>query len=428
MADVRPFKGIRYNPARIRDLSLVITQPYDKISPEMRRAYYRKHPESFVRLILPDSRDPYNDSKTTLEKWLSDGTLVRDDGPAFYVIHQEFDVSGIRKLRKGFIGVVRVEEFEKGAILPHERTLSKPKADRLNMVRATEKDYEQIFLLYPDPEGDVDEILAPEGRPRMEATDDYGVKERVWVVTDPKKVAAARKALAGKVMLIADGHHRYETALNYRKEMEAAGPVPDDAALRFKTTAFVNINDPGLVILPTHRLLHGLPALDWNGVRRGLERWFHVYRVSDELLAREVASSFWLTEHVFGLYAGKGRSWVLRLTDKTAMRLLLPDRSDAYRGLDAAILHTLVIDQVFGVPPDKVEDHVAYERKADAALAGVDSSAFQAALIMNPTRAEQVSKVAGRGERMPQKSTDFYPKLVSGLVFFDVAENERVPA
>ena len=426
MLDVRPFRGIRYNPSKVGDLSRVITQPYDKITPEMQHAYYTHEPHSFVRLILPAAPEPYADSKKTLEEWLADGTLVRDGEPAFYVIHQEFDVHGQKKLRRGFIGVVRVEDFEKGSVLPHERTLSKPKADRLNLTRATQKDFEQIFLLYSDPKGEVDRLLSPQGPALMSATDDYGVKQQVWAITDPGKVAKVHQLLQDKVMLIADGHHRYETALNYRKEKEAAGPVPDDAALRFKTTAFINISDPGLVILPTHRLLYGLPDLNWKHAWGKLKRWFHVYRVCDEQLAHEVANSFWLGEHVFGLYAGKGKGWILRLKDKSAMRDALPDRSDDYRNLDVAILHTLIVDKVFGVPADKVEDHVAYERSPSATLSKVDSTEYQIALMMNPTRAEQVSDVAAHGERMPQKSTDFYPKLVSGLVFFDVADDQRV--
>ncbi len=426
MADVRPFRGIRYNHMKVSDLSRVITQPYDKISPEMQAAYYERDPLSFVRLILAKAEDPYADAKRTLDRWLADGTLAKDAQPAFYVIHQEFESGGRLYLRRGFIGVVRVEEFGSGAVLPHERTLSKPKADRLNLLRATEKDFEQIFLLYPDPEGVVDRTLEPSGPPLMQATDDYGVTQRAWAVTDPAKLSAVRGFLADKKMLIADGHHRYETALNYRKEREAAGPVPDDAALRFKTTAFININDPGLVILPTHRLLHGLPELSLDRALAKLAEQFAVTPIQDARIENELSRSAGPNEHVFGLYAGKGKSYILRLKDKTAMRTALPDRSDDYRGLDVAVLHTLIIDRVFGVPTDKVEDHVAYERGIDATIARVDSSKYQAALFLNPTRAEQVNRVAERGERMPQKSTDFYPKLVSGLVFFDVAAGEHV--
>ena len=426
MADVKPFQGIRYSPKKVADLSAVITQPYDKISPAMQQAYYRQNPHSFVRLILPQGQDPYTESRRTFEQWLNDGTLARDERPAFYVIEQEFEIGGRSYRRKGFIGVVRAEDFEKGSVLAHERTLSKPKADRLNMLRATEKDYEQIFLLYSDPEGAVDKALTPSGKPTMEATDDYGVYQRIWAVTDPKKLAAVERLMADKTLLIADGHHRYETALSYRKERESAGSVPADAALRFKTTAFINISDPGLVILPTHRLLYGLPKLDWENTWQRINRWFTVYPVTDGLVARELENSFWLNEHVFALHAGKGRSWMLRLRNPKALDEFITDRSRDYKSLAVTVLHTLLIDKTFGVPAEKIEDHVAYERNPEAAMARVDSGEFQLSLLLNPTRAHQVSDVAAHGERMPQKSTDFYPKLVSGLVFFDVAAAERV--
>ncbi len=426
MADVRPFRGIRYNPLKVSDLSRVITQPYDKITPEMQAAYYDRDPLSFVRLILARASDPYAESKKTLQHWLADGTLIRDEQPAFYVIHQLFELNQKQYLRRGFIGVVRVEEFGSGSVLPHERTLSKPKADRLNLLRATEKDFEQIFLLYPDPDGIVDRTLEPSGPPLMQATDDYGVTQKVWAVTDPAKLRAVRDFLADKKMLIADGHHRYETALNYRKEREAAITVPEDAALRFKTTAFININDPGLVILPTHRLLHGLADFNLDRALAKLADQFAVTPIDAVQVESELFCAASPGEHAFGLYAGKGKTFLLRLKNKAAMQAALPDRSDDYRELDVAVLHTLIIDRVFGVPAEGVEDHVAYERGIEAAMAKVDSSKCQVALLLNPTRAEQVNRVAEQGERMPQKSTDFYPKLVSGLVFFDVAAGERV--
>jgi len=423
MADIRPFRGWRYNPTRIQDLSQVITQPYDKISNELQQEYVARHPNNFVHLILPAAPSPYTYSATTFKLWSSQLTLVRDPQPAIYVLHQDFEVAGQRKTRKSFIAAIRADEFEKGTVLPHERTLSKPKADRLNMLSTTRLDYEQIFMLYDDPSGTVERTLIPTGEPQMQATDDYGVVQKVWAITDWAKLAAVRKALADKVMLIADGHHRYETALNFRQEMERAGKVPDDAALRFKSTAFVNIADPGLVILPTHRLLYGLGNLKWDDVLARIADWFEVKPISDSDID---AQMHWAGSHVFALHTRKGKTWLLRLTDNSMLEQLVKDHSADYRDLDVVILHTLLIEQVFGVKPADIEEHVAYERDLAATLAKVDSSKFQAALIMNPTRADQVQKVAAHGERMPQKSTDFYPKFVSGLVFMDIGDGEKL--
>ena len=424
MADIRPFRGWRYNPTRIPDLSQVITQPYDKISKELQQTYIARHPNSFVHLILPAAAEPYSYSAATCKQWSAQGILVRDAQPTIYVLHQEFDVGGQRKTRKSFVAAIRADEFEKGTVLPHERTLSKPKADRLNLLRTTRMDYEQIFMLYSDPEGIVEQALTPVGAPAMQATDDYGVTQKVWPITDPAKLAAVHKALADKVMLIADGHHRYETALNFRQEMERAGTVADDAALRFKSSAFVNIADPGLVILPTHRLLYGLGEVKWDDKLAHIAKLFEVKPIKDSAVEAELAKAG--TDHLFALHTGKDKTWLLRLTDKAAVNLLVKDRSADFRDLDVVILHTLLIEHVFGIQPGNIEEHVAYERKPSETLAKVDSSQYQAALLINPTRADQVQKVAAHGERMPQKSTDFYPKFVSGLVFMDIGDTERI--
>jgi len=310
MADIRPFRGWHYNASKVRDLSQAITQPYDKIPKELQQTYITRHPNSFVHLILPAAPDPYSYSATTFKLWSSQLVLIRDPQPAIYVLHQNFETEGQRKTRKSFVAAIRADEFEKGTVLPHERTLSKPKADRLSLLRATRMDYEQIFMLYDDPKGVIEQALTPTGEPAMTATDDYGVVQKVWPITDPAKLAAVRKALADKVMLIADGHHRYETAISFRQEMERAGKVPDDAALRFKSTAFVNITDPGLVILPTHRLLYDLGNLKWDDVLAGIAKWFETKPIEDS--AVEAALSEAGTDHVFALHTRRGKTWLLR--------------------------------------------------------------------------------------------------------------------
>jgi uncharacterized protein (DUF1015 family) len=424
MADVRPFRGWHYSPSKVRDLSQVITQPYDKIPKELQQTYIARHPNNFVHLILPSAPDPYSYSATTVKLWSSQLVLVRDSDPTIYILHQDFEAGGQKKTRKSFIAAIRVDEFEKGTVLPHERTLSKPKADRLSLLRATRMDYEQIFMLYDDPQGIIEQALTPTGEPVMKATDDYGVTQKVWPVSDPARLSMVRKALADKVMLIADGHHRYETALSFRQEMERAGSVPDDAAVRFKSTAFVSISDPGLVILPTHRLLHDIPSLKWTDKLAAIGQWFETRQIKDNEIEAELAKAG--VDHVFVLHTGRNKSWVLRLTDKAAAGQLIKDHSADYRDLDVAILHSVLIENVFGVKPADIEDHVAYERSLAETLTKVDSFRYQAALIMNPTRADQVQKVAAQGERMPQKSTDFYPKFVSGLVFMGIGDNERL--
>ncbi|MEO0081208.1 MAG: DUF1015 domain-containing protein [candidate division WOR-3 bacterium] len=419
MADIRPFPGIRYNIKKIGKLDNVVTQPYDKITPEMRDDYLKRDPANFVRLILSSEPDPYASSAALCRQWLEDGTLIRDQRPAFYVLHEEFEHAGRRLIRKGFVGAVRVEEFSRGTVMPHEFTLSKPKADRLNLLRATRKDYEQIFMLYADPEHRVDELLASSKEPDVRATDEYGVVHSMWIMTDPERLTAVRREMAGKRLLIADGHHRYETALTYRQECERQGTVPQEAAVRFKTSAFVNIVDPGLVILPTHRLVFGLANLDLSSLFARLRDAFTITPMSEQVTQAELAK--YRNGIAFVLYAGRGKAHLLRLAEPYRIaRFFSPDRSEDYRQLDVSVLHSVIIEGILGVTQDAIENHVRYERYWDKAMARVDSGENQLAFLLNPTRPEQVEKLAARGERMPQKSTDFYPKLISGLVFMDI--------
>ena len=420
MADIRPFPGIRYNAGKIDNLDSVVTQPYDKITPKMQDSYIASDPHSFVRLILPKENDPYESSARLCRQWLKDKTMVRDKKPAVYVLHEEFEQGGKKLVRKGFVAAVRVEEFAKGTVLPHEFTLSKPKADRLNMLRATQKDYEQIFMLYSDPEAAVDSVLEVSDPPDLQVTDEYHVVHKMWAVTEPKKLDVLHKAMADKVLLIADGHHRYETALGFRKEMEQESELDENAALRFKTSAFVNISDPGLVILPTHRLVYGLESLDLRSVFARLRDAFTITPVADEEAEAELGRN--KDVPAFVLYAGKGKGHLIRLAEAYRIdRFFGKDKSADYRSLDVSVLHAVVLEGILGIARSKIEEHVRYERSWAETLNRVDSGENQVAFLMNPTRTEQVQTLAAKGERMPQKSTDFFPKLISGMVFMDVA-------
>jgi uncharacterized protein (DUF1015 family) len=424
MADIRPFRGIRYSLDKVKDLDKVITQPYDKVTPELKQDYLARHEDNFVRLILPDGADRYKASGELCSKWLADGVLERDDKPALYVYHQEFSVGDLHATRKGFICVFRVDEFEKGTVLPHERTLSKAKADRLDLTRASRKDFEQIFMLYSDPERSVDALLRPSAEPDIKGTDDFGVVHRVWTMTDKGKISAVQEKMKDMVLLIADGHHRYETALTFRQETEAKNPgLSPDAALRFKTAAFVNVADPGLVIFPTHRLVRNLDA-DWDRKLEAFGECFDMTEVADaEAEAKLKAAG----SHAFVLHTGKDRSWLMTLKDRSSLdRYVEAGHSKNYKDLDVSILHSVIIESLLGISKERIEDHIKYERDAGKAMARVDSAEFQACFLMNPTRVEQVQTLAAKGERMPQKSTDFYPKLISGLVFHDIAEGETV--
>jgi uncharacterized protein (DUF1015 family) len=423
MADVRPFPALRYNPAKVRDLNAVITQPYDKITAKMQDDYLARHPYNFVRLILPKEKNPYDSSARTCEQWQREGVLIQEERPAFYVLEEAFKLDNRVLSRRGFIGAIRVEEFEKKTVLPHEFTHSGPKADRLNLLRTTKKDYEQIFLLYPDERGEIDRFLQTTEEPLMQAVDEYGVAHRLWRMAEPAQINALRELLKERVMLIADGHHRYETALTYRQEMEKKGTIPDNAALCFKTAAFFKITDPGLVILPTHRLLKNI-NLNPEAALNKLSQFFTLQQIPREQAKAVLRQNE--DKHSFIIYFGANRCYLLILKDIGSAAEVLKNKSPEYRELDVALLHALIIDRVFGIRSGEVEVRVAYERYWDDAITRVDSGEFAVALFLNPTRPEQVQALAQKMERMPQKSTDFYPKLISGMVFMDVAEERML--
>jgi uncharacterized protein (DUF1015 family) len=423
MPEIKPFKGIHYNLEKIENLADVITQPYDQITDRMERAYKTKSPYNFVRLVLTkyaeghDRQKEYADAKRFSDEWLKTEMFVADDKDAIYPYWQEFSVGGNTYIRKGLMCLVRLEELGKGNILPHEKTLSKPKADRLNLLRITQKDLEPVFLLYTDPKNVVNKALNKycTKAPLLEVKDEKEVTHKVWRVDTTSVVNKISKLLKESIFVIADGHHRYETAFNYRNEIEG---ISDEHAANYKLITLVNIEDPGLVILPTHRLVKNIDDFNLETFLKRTNKYFDIKKTDRNSIVKDIATDELGT---FGFYSAI-TAYVLRLKSRATMKKILPDRSDEYRSLDVAVLHTLLLENVLGIEPDKIEDHVRYERGAESTMRRVDSGEFQLALLMNPTRPDQVKEVAEKKERMPQKSTDFYPKLVSGLVFHNIAK------
>ncbi len=289
MAHIAPFRALRYNPARV-SLSEVVTQPYDKISPQMQEDYYAASPYNLVRIILgkrmPADQagdNPYTRAAGFLGDWRSQGVLAQDAEPSLYFYSQSFTVPGTQTQaeRRGFIGLGRLEDYSAQIVFRHEQTLAKPKADRLDLLRATRAHFGQIFMLYSDPSAEIETALACGGPPDMETRDEYGVLHRVWKVSDPQVIELVRGKMRDKKLIIADGHHRYETALNYRNERRTAAgtPATKDAPYEFVMMTFVNMDSPGLVILPTHRVLHGLASFSEDALRDGARAHFGVEEV-----------------------------------------------------------------------------------------------------------------------------------------------------
>jgi len=429
MADLRPFKGIRYNLSRVSGLDDVVSQPYDKVTDSMREEYYAKSEYNIVRIIKgkpeptdSDADNVYTRAKAYLDRWLKEKVLIQDDRPAFYAYHQEFEVPGVdRKTRKGFTCTIRVVPRFLGSVRPHEKTLSKPKEDRLRLLRATRTNFGQIFMLYEDEDNSVYEMLEPftHDKPEMVALEEGSVKHRAWTVNDEKTVARVADAMKEKVLLIADGHHRFETACNYVEEqMSASGSAhTGEEPYNFRMVTLVGMGDPGLLILPTHRLVHSLEGFDPDGFLKRCSMYFDI-RVADGLAGAQGVMKKAEEMHAFGTYA-TGKYHVMIARSGSGWEKILPtDRSDDWRKLDVVVLHQVVIQDLLGISEEKVrtQENIRYLRDPEMGIRAVDSGDAQLLLLMNPTKISQVKTVASKLETMPQKSTDFFPKLITGLV------------
>ena len=441
VAEIQPFRGIRYNPARLgRDLSAVISPPYDVISPEEQAALYERHPRNMVRLELtrgePGSSAGlrYQRAAVDYRQWQAEGTLIQEERPALYLYRQEFAVDGAVYQRRGLIVLLRLEPWERRVVRPHERTLSAPKRDRLELMRATRANFSPIWVLYRDPRAVGLELWERmQGRPAdIAARDQGGVRHEVWVEDDPYPLRALREALMGQPVYIADGHHRYETALLLRSENFAgASPCPDEAAINFTLAYLVESADPGLLVLPTHRVVQCEAALDRDAVMSSLGRWFDLHEHPGGPYAVVSALGQADPAPAFGIWApGIGLSAVAQLRDPAGVpEALAPGRSDDWRLLDLAALHTLGIDQLCpeGTTALSEAGRLMYARTIDEVERTLASGQWDIGFLVRRTSVEQVMAVADACDLMPEKSTYFYPKPATGLVIASL-EGEVLPA
>ncbi len=403
MATVKPFQPFRYT-RQAGDPKDLLTQPYDKISPAMQTRYLAASPYNLVRVILGErsaadnpSDNVYTRAAGYLDQWIRDGILAQDPQPGFYAYFQDFAVpdTSERATRMGFIGIGKVEDYSAGVVYRHEQTLSGPKKDRLELLRHTRAHFGQIFMLYPDREGAVDRLLAQAAAnaPDLDVLDEYQARHRLWPITDPAAIRGIESLMADKKLLIADGHHRYETALAYHKEH------PQVPAAEYVMMTFVNMYSPGLKILATHRVLRNLDGFQAAALlaKARSSGW----SVREGLPERDVQNTVRI-----GLVAGS-RAYVLERA-----------RRDAE--LDVPVLHNEILGGMLGIGEDAVreERYITYVRGIDAAVREVRENGAQAAFLLNPTPIEDMARIAFAGGVMPQKSTDFYPKLLSGVTVY----------
>jgi uncharacterized protein (DUF1015 family) len=438
MANIYPFRAWRYNSAAVR-LDEVVTQPYDKITPAMQQAYYQSSPYNLVRIILglPELFDAergesvYSRAARDFAAWREQGVLIQEKTPCVFGYSQSFKAPGSEetKERRGFIALGKLYEYGDQVVFRHEQTLSKPKSDRLNLLKATRAHFGQIFMLYSDPAGSVERILYDgNGSADAEVTDEYGVVHRLWRIADLAAIRLLCAAMRDKKLIIADGHHRYETALSYAKEHSPAvaerresstsqlpHPAYPEAAVMM---TFVNMDSEGLVILPTHRVVHGLAGFDAGAFAKAAEEFFTV----EALGSAEPAS--WLhtlkkQEGTAFVAVARGGAMLLRARAEK-VNAALKDLPERQRRLDLSQLHGIVLEKLLGLDAEKVREqtNLRYLRDAGDAVEQVRRGEADVAFLTNPVTMEQLKEVAFAGEVMPQKSTDFYPKLLSGLTIY----------
>ncbi|MCY4487485.1 MAG: DUF1015 domain-containing protein [Deltaproteobacteria bacterium] len=434
MAKIFPFRGLTYNPGKAGDLSSVMAPPYDVISPEHQAELYARSPRNVVRIDFSRDADPYSTVPERFREWQDEGTLVPEDAPAIYYLSQEYRLAdGVTRERRGFIALAAIEDFGDGAIHGHEATLAEPREDRLKLMLACDAQFSSILALYNDEKPTLTDALREHVRshkPKVEAElGEFGTS-RLWAVTDPGLIGMVREALREQAVFIADGHHRYEAAGNYRRRRLAERPgATGDEGFNRVMMYFANLNEEGVVILPTHRLVREMPPVGAAELEEKLRRYFQVEAFSRDAGGRrrflETLEQPKDGERVLGAaFKDDARYLALRPGDGAAMAQLAPDMSPELRGLDVTTLHVLLMEHVLGVSTrDAVNtDAVAYTHDAEEALAEAEAGRCQAALILNPPTAGEMIAVSLKGEKMPQKSTYFFPKLVTGLVIHKVED------
>ena len=436
MAYVAPFRALRYDPTRV-DLAQVVTQPYDKITPAMQDRYYGADPHNLVRIILgkPQPSDHleenvYTRAAASFRDWRRQGIFLQDPEQSLYQYIQRFQPpgGGAELERRGFIGLGRIEDYSAGMVHRHEQTLAKPKADRLELLRATRAHFGQLFMLYTDPAAEIDEALSGSSitntENNIEIRDEYGVLHHLRRVTDPAIIQLVCSKMRAKKLIIADGHHRYETALNYRNECRARqGTVSSSEVAPYELVmmTFINMDNPGLVILPTHRLVHGLESFSPDALRDRGRSYFSVEEVDPSITA----------DRALGILRAAGKAGTAMLgitanraflfdTPRPAATSLLRSLPFLQQSLDVVQLHKCLLEGVLGISEEAIRDqtNVSYVRDAEEALTRVREGSANIAFLINPVRMRQVRDIAFAGEVLPQKSTDFYPKLLSGLTIY----------
>jgi len=441
MAKMYPFRAVIYNEDKVSDISSVVTQPYDKIDNIMQATYYDSSYYNAVRIVKGNTyaddnseNNQYTRARTHLNEWLEENVLKRLDTPAIYPYYQEYKAMGTTYIRRGFVSLTEAVPPGEG-VKAHEKTLAAPKIDRLNLMRTTFANFGHIFMLYDDPSLQIEKKMqefTDKNDPIIEATDDFGEKHKAWQITDPAFIKMVQEVMADKELYIADGHHRFETAGNFRKEKEEQYLCDNSKFTENPTNVMctcINMNDPGLIVLPTHRLVHNVKDFNPENFEKQLSENFELQTFSyTEENETHVANKMFdelkkakNSKHAFGVYIkGYPKMLVATLKNEEIMfKAMGTSRSKEWCKLDVSILHTLIMEHLLGIDEKalEAETNVEYEREYFDCIKRVNKEdKLQMSLFVNPTKVSDIKDVAKNSERMPQKSTDFYPKLLTGFL------------
>lgn len=416
MAEINGFKALRFT-ALAGKKGEVCCPPYDIISESEKQAFLTQNEHNIIRLELPEpTPEGYAGAAKTANEWIESGILAQDKNDSIYIYEEKFEVKGISYAFRGFTCYVKLHEFSEGIVLPHEETLSKAKTDRLNLLKASGCSFSQIYSLYTDKKGETAKLIAElsSGAPDDTFTDAAGVTHSLWAVADNEKTAEIYKQFESRKLYIADGHHRYETALNYRRYCKENGINEPNA--EYIMMFLIDMENPGLVVFPTHRIVRDLPDFDKNAVIKNSEKYFDVKKIETAAAADFLDNAYNKGEKAYVMLC-KSEAYAFTLKDISVMDKLFPDKSEALRRLDVSVLHSLILEEIMGIDKENMAKQINlnYTRSADEAKAAAESFA-NCCFLLNPTRVEEIAQVAAAGEKMPQKSTYFYPKLITGLV------------
>ncbi len=411
MAVIKPFRALRFTE-KAGNIKELCCPPYDIISEQERKAFKEKNEYNIIGLELPGKEaEDYAAAAKRQKDWMDNGVLAQDEKDTIYIYEEDFTVSGKRYSFRGIVCRVKLYQFSENVVLPHEETLNGAKEDRFRLMTATGSNFSQIYSLYHD-DGSTAKTVAENSAesPEIEFTDGEGVTHRLWRITDEAQLEKLQEQFADRKLYIADGHHRYETALRYRDSVSHAGD--SDYVMMF----LINMDNDGLVVFPTHRIVSGLDGFSAEAVIEGCDQDFNILKTDKEAIAALLDEKYAEGKKAFGFYDGKS-AYLLTLKDTAVMERVLPAASKALRELDVSVLHSLLLERILKIDKENManQKNLTYTRSIDEAFAAAENGA-DACFILNPTRVEEIAAVSREGEKMPQKSTYFYPKLITGLV------------